>query len=63
MNNPFDKFRLDGKTALVTGASSGIGAELARAFAAAGAAVVLAARRRDRLAALEKEIHTSGGER
>lgn len=61
MENPCAKFRLDGKTALITGASSGIGAELARAFAAAGAAVALAARRRDRLAVLESEIRAGGG--
>lgn len=60
MENPCTKFRLDGKIALITGASSGIGAELARAFAAAGAAVALAARRRDRLEALEREIRSSG---
>jgi len=44
---------------LVTGASSGIGAELARSFAAAGRHVVLAARRRDKLEALAREIEAA----
>jgi NAD(P)-dependent dehydrogenase (short-subunit alcohol dehydrogenase family) len=44
-----DRFRLDGKTAIVTGASSGIGEQIALAFAAAGATVYAVARRADRL--------------
>jgi NAD(P)-dependent dehydrogenase (short-subunit alcohol dehydrogenase family) len=54
-------FRLDGKIAWVTGASSGIGARLAEGFAAAGATVVLAARRADRLQVVAERIHTQGG--
>jgi NAD(P)-dependent dehydrogenase (short-subunit alcohol dehydrogenase family) len=49
-------FSLAGRTALISGASSGLGAGFARVFAAAGANVVLAARRVDRVAALAEEI-------
>jgi NAD(P)-dependent dehydrogenase (short-subunit alcohol dehydrogenase family) len=47
---------LDGQVVIVTGASSGLGAQLARALAGAGAVPVMAARRADRLAALRDEI-------
>lgn len=52
---------LVGQTALVTGASSGLGARFAQVLAAAGAKVVIAARRADRLADLAKAINESGG--
>jgi len=54
--------RLDGTTALVTGASSGIGAATALALAGQGAAVALVARRTDRLAALAEQIERTGGQ-
>ena len=53
---------LAGRAAVVTGASSGIGRATARALAAAGARVGLAARRADRLDELKDEIGQSGGE-
>jgi len=56
-----DTFRLDGKLALVTGASSGLGAHFARTLAAQGAEVAIAARRVDRLAKLAGEIAAAGG--
>jgi len=55
-------FDLSGRVALVTGASSGFGARWARLLAAAGAKVVLAARRVERLEAIVAEIHAAGGE-
>jgi NAD(P)-dependent dehydrogenase (short-subunit alcohol dehydrogenase family) len=54
--DPLAAFRLDGQVALVTGASSGLGERFARVLHAAGASVVVAARREDRLAALVGEL-------
>jgi NAD(P)-dependent dehydrogenase (short-subunit alcohol dehydrogenase family) len=53
-------FRLDGRRALVAGASSGIGAACAVALAGAGAAVTLAARRKDQMEALAEEMAQAG---
>ena len=49
MNDPLNVFRLDGKIAIVTGASSGIGAQTVKLFSSLGAKVIAAARREDRL--------------
>jgi 3-oxoacyl-[acyl-carrier protein] reductase len=56
-----DMFNLTGRVALVTGASSGLGQQFARALADNGAAVALVARRTDRLEALKAEIEAKGG--
>jgi NAD(P)-dependent dehydrogenase (short-subunit alcohol dehydrogenase family) len=55
-----DRFRLDGRTAIVTGASSGLGVAFAAALAEAGADVVLAARRTDRLEATRAAVEGAG---
>lgn len=52
---------LEGRTVMVTGASSGIGAATARAVAARGGTVLLVARRADELEAVRAEIEASGG--
>ena len=56
------RFDLTGKTALITGASSGLGEHFARVLAAAGALVVVAARRADRLARLVQDLQDQGFE-
>jgi len=56
-----DRFMLTGKTAIVTGASSGLGVTFAHALAAAGANVVLAARRIEKLEAVAAAITGEGG--
>jgi NAD(P)-dependent dehydrogenase (short-subunit alcohol dehydrogenase family) len=53
---------LSGRVALVTGASGGLGAQFARTLAKAGAGVVLAARRTERLKTLRAEIEADGGD-
>ncbi len=55
-----DLFRLDGKVAIVTGASSGLGVAFARAFAEAGADVVLGARRVEKMAGTAALVEQAG---
>ena len=57
----FDRFSLAGKTALVVGAGPGIGAHVARAFAKAGANVVVSARTADKVEMLAQDIERQGG--
>lgn len=59
-NDPHNPFRLDGLVALVTGIGPGIGSAVARAFAVAGAEVIVAARTETRVCALVDELHAVG---
>ena len=59
---PLKMFSLEGRVALMTGASSGIGRHLAKTLSRAGAHVIVAARRADRLDSLVSEIRQAGGQ-
>jgi NAD(P)-dependent dehydrogenase (short-subunit alcohol dehydrogenase family) len=61
MGNVIERFRVDGKVALVTGAGSGLGRQFAVTLAEAGATVALAARRREKLAETAALVEEAGG--
>jgi len=61
--DPTASFRLDGKVALVTGGSRGLGKEMIRAFARVGADVVIASRKEDACQALADEVEKETGQR
>ena len=54
-------FSLNGKLAIITGASAGIGKEIALAFAAAGAEIIVTARTESKLIELKNEVEKDGG--
>ena len=56
-----DLFKLDGKVALITGAGSGLGRQFAETLSDAGASVVLAARRREKLEETAELVRNKGG--
>jgi NAD(P)-dependent dehydrogenase (short-subunit alcohol dehydrogenase family) len=62
VRDPAQEFRLDGRVAVVTGASSGMGVVFAETLARAGARVVLAARREEKLHDVARAIRDAGGE-
>jgi NAD(P)-dependent dehydrogenase (short-subunit alcohol dehydrogenase family) len=61
MNKALDRFSLKGRTALVSGASSGMGRHFVKTLADAGAQVVCAARRKDSIESIAAEIRAAGG--
>jgi A-factor type gamma-butyrolactone 1'-reductase (1S-forming) len=63
MTEVLNRFRLDGRTAIITGIGPGVGEHVARAYAEVGANVVLAARTAAKLDALANEINALGGGR
>ena len=62
MSDVLNRFRLDGRVVLVTGASSGLGTHFAQLLASVGARVAVAARRADKLAAVVQRIKAQGGQ-
>jgi NAD(P)-dependent dehydrogenase (short-subunit alcohol dehydrogenase family) len=63
MTDPTSLFRLDGKVALVTGGSRGLGREMIMAFAAVGADVVIASRKKEACQDLASEVERKTGQR
>ena len=61
--DPTDQFRLDGKVALVTGGSRGLGKEMVLAFARVGADLVISSRKQDACEALAKQVENETGQR
>jgi len=61
--DPTQQFRLDGKIALVTGGSRGLGREIVQAYARCGADVVIASRKKDACDALAAEVEQETGQR
>jgi NAD(P)-dependent dehydrogenase (short-subunit alcohol dehydrogenase family) len=62
VDDPLDAFRIDGRVAIVTGASSGLGARFAEVLAAAGAKLVMAARRIEQLEERAESLRADGAE-
>ncbi len=62
-NDPLEQFRLDGKVALITGGSRGLGKEMVLAFARCGADVVIASRKEENCVALADRVKSETGRR
>ena len=62
MSNTKDRFSMQGRIALVTGASSGMGRHFVKTLAQAGAKVICAARRKDSIETIAAEIRSEGGQ-